>query len=211
MQLCCASLAGILLISISAAQDGSGTPPASAVARMSEAGAQQKALAARIGTWEVVATLWPKPGAAPVVTQGLIAERTMVGPFLQEIMRPAPHSAVPDFRRIDYLTFDRVEGRWKYVSMDTRFPVSIMPAWGLGGQVGSRDVTVYFEPQAFVGFGTEVEGRFMVSDMLISQLSPERELKVQHVTMADGSGTQWKLVTYEYTRRVASRPSGEPR
>ena len=56
----------------------------------------------------------------------------MIGSILQEVMQPVPGSAAPDFRRLDYLNYDRVEGRWKYVSMDTRFPVSIMPASGVG-------------------------------------------------------------------------------
>jgi hypothetical protein len=98
---------------------------ASAADRMQQAGPQELGLRSRTGTWEVITTMWPKPGAAPVVTRGLVAERAMVGPILQEIMRPAPGSSAADFRRIDYMHFDRVEGRWKYVSMDTRFPVSI--------------------------------------------------------------------------------------
>jgi len=125
----------------------------------------------------------------------------MIGPFLQEVMHPAPGSNSPEFRRIDYLTFDRVEARWKYVSMDTRFPVSIMPASGSAGEGDARKVSVHFEPQAFVGFGNAVEGRFMMSDLEISQTSPGHELKLQHVSMADGSGARWKFVTYEYTRR----------
>jgi hypothetical protein len=100
---------------------------------MSDPGAGAKELTARVGVWDVVFTMWPAPGAEPVVTRGLIAERTMIGPFLQEVMRPAPGSATPDFRRIDYLSYDRVEGRWKYVSMDTRFPAGIMPAWSFSG------------------------------------------------------------------------------
>lgn len=76
--------------------------------------------------------MWPAPDAEPIVANGLIAERIMIGPYLQEIMRPGPDGG-PDFRRIDYLSYDRVEGRWKYVSMDTRLPVSIMPASSFAG------------------------------------------------------------------------------
>src|SRR5581483_7824444 len=62
----------------------------SAAERMQQAGPQELGLRSRTGTWEVVTTMWPKPGAAPVVTRGLVAERAMVGPILQEIMRPGP-------------------------------------------------------------------------------------------------------------------------
>jgi hypothetical protein len=57
---------------------------ASAAARMSEAGPEQSELATQVGRWDVVASLWPAPGAEPIVTRGLVAERTMIGPILQE-------------------------------------------------------------------------------------------------------------------------------
>ncbi|HEV8577664.1 MAG TPA: DUF1579 family protein [Thermoanaerobaculia bacterium] len=172
-----------------------------AAQRMSKPGPEEEQLTQRAGVWDVVATLWPAPGAEPIVSKGLIAERTMIGPLLQEIMRPAPGSATPDFRRIDFLTYDRVEGRWKYVSMDTRFPVSIMPAWSFGGERNGV-LTLYFEPLAFVGFGKEVEGRMMRSDMVITHPSADHELKQQHFVMADGTGKEWLAVQYEYTRRT---------
>jgi hypothetical protein len=33
--------------------------------------------------------LWPAPGAQPIVSRGIIAERAMIGPILQEIMHRA--------------------------------------------------------------------------------------------------------------------------
>ena len=174
--------------------------PPSAAERMSQPGPEENALHQEGGSWDVVASLWPAPGAQPIVTRGLVAERTMIGPYLQEIMKPGPGSQAADFRRLDYLEFDRVEGRWKYVSMDTRFPVSIMPAWS-SGPARDGKITLQFQPQAFVGFGPAVEGRFMTSDMVISSQGAGKMLKEQHVTMADGTGASWLFVRYEYTRR----------
>ncbi len=171
-----------------------------AAQRMSELGPEEKKLRGWIGEWDVIASLWPAPGAQPIVSRGIIAERAMIGPILQEIMHPTSGSPTADFKRLDYLNFDRVEGRWKYVSMDTRFPVSIMPAWSFGPQHEGK-ITVEFNPQAFVGFGKDVAGRFMVSDMVISQPAPDRTLKEQHVTMADGTGRTWQFVRYDYQRR----------
>ncbi|MHA6643482.1 hypothetical protein [Mesorhizobium sp. A623] len=171
-----------------------------AAQRMSEPGPLEQMLAKQTGTWDVVASLWTAPGAQPIVARGLVAERTMIGPILQEIMKPAPGGTTPDFTRIDYLNFDRVEGRWKYVSMDTRFPVSIMPARSFGPAIDGK-IDVQFEPQGFVGFGPEVEGRFMVSDMAISSSDVDHMLKEQHVMMANGTGKSWLFVRYEYTRR----------
>jgi hypothetical protein len=175
-------------------------PAPSAAQRMNEPGAEEKALAARAGTWDVVITIWPQPGAKPTVTRGVIAERTMIGNLLQETMRPAPGSTVPDFRRIDYLSYDRVEGRWKYVSMDTRFPVSIMPAWSFGGERDGK-LTLYFEPLGFVGFGPQVEGRLTRSDMVITRPAADRDTKQQHFIQSNGTGAEWLFIQYEYTRR----------
>ncbi len=173
----------------------------SAAESMSRAGPEEKSLSQQSGAWDVVVSLWPEPGAKPVVTRGLVAQRAMIGPILQEVMQPAPGSQVADFRRIDYLNFDRVEGRWKYVSMDTRFPVSIMPASNFGPARDDGKIALQFAPQAFVGFGSAVEGRFMVSDLVISSPGPDQVLKEQRVTMADGTGRSWLFVRYEYTRR----------
>jgi hypothetical protein len=53
------------------------------------------------------------------------------------------NSSAADFRRLDHLTYDRVEGRWKYVSMDTRLPVNIMPAWSFRGEQEGK-ITLQF-------------------------------------------------------------------
>ena len=100
----------------------------------------------------VVSTLRLTPDAPPMVSRSLIAERKMVGVYLEEVMKPALGSDAPDFRRICYLTYFRVEGRWQYVSLDTRFPVGIMPAYSFG-KGSDRELTLKFEPLGFVGFG----------------------------------------------------------
>ena len=199
------SAAGLLVLAAGASASAGAGPspvgaPQAAAQRMSQAGKEEAELQEQAGDWNVVASLWPSPNAQPIVTRGLVAHRTMIGPFLHEVMQPEPGSPGPDFRRLDYLNFDRVEGRWKYVSMDTRFPVSIMPAWSFG-PAHTSEITLQFEPQAFVGFGPQVEGRFMVSSLTISQPGPGRMLKEQRVAMADGTGRSWVLARYEYNRR----------
>jgi uncharacterized protein DUF1579 len=182
------------------AQNTSAPTQPSAAERMAQPGPEEKWLHRFGGTWDVTASLWPAPSAKPVIARGLVAQRAMIGPILQEIMQPAPGSQAADFRRLDYLNFDRVEGRWKYVSMDTRFPVSIMPASSSGSARGGK-IDVQFAPQAFVGFGTEVEGRLMISDMQISMPDPDHVITEQHVMMADGTGKSWLFARYDYTRR----------
>src|SRR6266540_1687355 len=131
---------------------------------------------------------------------GLIAERTMVGLFLQEVMKPAPGSTTPDFRRISYLHYNRVEGRWKYVSLDTRFPAGIMPAWSFENEVGGK-LTLQFEGLAFAGWGREVEGWLMRSNYVITRENDDHEFARQFWTRADGTGREWLAVEYEYTRK----------
>jgi hypothetical protein len=167
---------------------------------MQQPGPESEQLARGTGTWEVVTTLRLTPDAAPVVSTGVIAERTMVGLYLQEVMKPAPGSKTPDFRRIAYLYYNRVEGRWQYVSMDTRFPVGIMPAWSFEKSAGDK-LRLEFENIAFVGLGQDVEGRMVHSNLVITRESDNHDLSQQYWTQADGSGRQWLAVQYEYTRK----------
>jgi hypothetical protein len=124
----------------------------------------------------------------------------MVGVFLQEIMTPAPGSSVPPFQRIAYLGYNRVEGRWQYVSLDTRFPVGIMPAWSFDAQ-NARQLTLMFEPIAFVGLGSEVEGRMTRSNLIISRNTDDHDRAQQFFVRADGTGRPWLAVQYDYTRK----------
>ncbi len=195
-----ATLTTLTAVGALPAQPAGDAAPGSAIARMQERGPEAEALARRVGAWDVVMTLRPTPDAAPVVTSGMIAERTMVGPFLAEVMRPTPGSDTPDFRRVSYLTYNRVEGRWQYVSLDTRFPAGIMPAWSY--EPGDeRTLTLQFEGLGFVGFGSEVEGRLTRSNYVLTREREDREIAQQYWTQADGSGRTWLAVQYEYTRR----------
>lgn len=182
------------------AQATESAPQRSAIERMQEPGAEARELARRAGSWSVVMTLRPTPDAAPVVTTGLVADRAMIGLFLQEVMKPEPGSGVPPFRRISYLTYNRVESRWQYVSLDTRFPAGIMPAWSFDKGTDST-LTLQFEGLGFVGFGPEVEGRLTRSNYVMTRNRDDHEIARQYWTQADGSGREWLAVQYEYKRR----------
>jgi hypothetical protein len=65
------------------------SPAASAAERMNELGPENAAMAAYAGLWDVTETVWDKPGGNPVTTTGLVAERRMIGSYLQEFIRPA--------------------------------------------------------------------------------------------------------------------------
>ena len=195
------ALASALLVSLSsaAATDSKPTAP-SAAQRMQQPGPEEQQLRQRAGTWTVKATFRPTPDAQPMITEQLVAERKMVGLYLEEVMHPDAGAKMPDFRRLAYQYYSRVEGRWQCVSMDTRFPVGIMPAYSFANESDGK-LTMEFESLAFVGLGSEVAGRMIRSNLEITRDSANHEFVRQYWVQADGTGQRWLAVEYEYTRR----------
>ncbi|MBR0655852.1 hypothetical protein [Plastoroseomonas arctica] len=192
-------LCALIFASIAAPAVGFAQPAPSAEVRMNELGSENARLAQRIGTYDVVLTSWSAPGAEPTTIRA-VAERTTVGSILQEVITFPPGPPGSDFRRIDYLSFNRVEGRWKYVSMDARFPVGIMWATSFGrGQDGR--FTVVFEPFALAGPGAGVTGQMVSMDQAVIELDADHDAKEQRFMLADGTGVMWLANRYAYTRR----------
>jgi len=92
-----------------------------------EIGEENALMAQRAGVWDVTETVWDAPGAVPTTTKW-VAERRMVREFLEEVLEPTVAVPASKIQRIDYLSYHRIEGRWKYVSMDTRASVGLIPA-----------------------------------------------------------------------------------
>jgi hypothetical protein len=198
-------LPGIAMAQAVAPVDSNAAPPTaqSAAEKLLALGPEGQALAKRAGTWDVTFTSWDKPGAAPVTVSGLVAERQMIGPMLQEILHPVPGASVPSFTRVDDLTFNRIEGRWDYMSMDTRVANGLMVAWSLDRDPGER-IFVSFQPFATAGSGPDVTGRMMRMEQVIIRQDADHDVKDQYFTPADGVGTKWLAKRYSYTRRVPS-------
>jgi hypothetical protein len=171
-----------------------------AIERMNEPGPEAARLAKRAGVWDLTITMRPAPDAKPLVWKDLVAERKMVGVFLEEVIRPAPGSGQADFRRISYLTYNRIEGRWQYVSLDTRFPAGIMPAYSVDRQ-SPEHVVLEFESLAFPGWGEAVDGWMLRSSYAVTVEDNDHELARQYWTRADGSGERWLGVEYRYVRQ----------
>lgn len=172
----------------------------SASVQMNELGPENQAIAQQAGVWDVTETVWEAPGAVPTVTNGLVAERRMIGSALQEILRPASDVSGAGTKRIDYLSFNRVEGRWEYVSIDTRAPVGIMTASSFTRDDDGK-VTLIFQPFAVAGPGPDVTGQMLRMDEIIVRQGPDRDVKEQHFIMADGTGRTWLAHRYAYVRR----------
>ena len=188
---------GLSVLTASRVPAPAAPPGRTAATPMSGLGPENSQLASQVGTWDVVETVWASPEAVPASTHG-VAERRMVGAFLQEILRPVAGSA--DILRIDYLSYNRVEGRWKYVSMDTRAPVGIMSAASFGrGAKGQIDLT--FEPFALPGSETAAAGQLLQMRQVILRQDRDHDRKDQYFVPADGSGEARLAHRYVYARR----------
>jgi len=173
----------------------------SAMKRLNELGPENAKIEQRVGLWDVTETVWAAPGVTPVTTTGLVAERTMMGQLFQEFIRPLTDTSHKEIKRTELLSFNRVEGRWEYVSFDTRAPVGLMTAWSSSGGDGAT-IDLVFAPFAFVGAGTEVTGQMLRMEQVIKYQDADHDVKDQYFTMADGTGTRWLAHRYAYTRRL---------
>jgi len=172
----------------------------SSAGTLNELGAEGKVLAQRVGTWDVTETVWASPGASPVTTKGLLAERVLMGTLLQEVIRQPGAAANKTVQRTDLLSYNRLEGRWGYVSFDTRAPVGLMPAWSRGRGDG-RTIELMFTPFAVPTSGTTTTGQFILMEQSIRFEDPDHDVKEQYFTLSDGTGTKWLAHRYSYARR----------
>ncbi|MFZ6642528.1 hypothetical protein ACO0LL_22575 [Undibacterium sp. TC4M20W] len=181
------------------------TPPAPTAtditpASMNMLGREGDALASRVGLWDVVETAWSRPGATPEIIRGQVAERRMVGLYLQELLHPSADAVGKGVNRLDYLGFNRVTGRWEYLSMDARVAVGLMPAGSFDKDNVER-IRVQFDPFVVPGSGNVVTGQLLRMEQVYEKSGPDNEVKNQYFILADGSGTKWLAHQYIYTRR----------
>ena len=190
----------VAMSSVVATAQTTSVEPTTPTERLNQLGPEGQALARRAGTWDVTFTNWDAPGAEPTVVTGLVAERRMIGPMLEEVLRPAPNAVGIPFVRIDDLTFNRLEGRWQYVSMDSRVPFGLMTAASLDADPEQR-VFVTFTPFATTGSGPAASGQMFRMEQVIQRQDDDHETKDQYFTPAGGTPTKWLAKRYSYTRR----------
>lgn len=202
-----ATLGGAALASLSATRALSQTlKPAAEPAglsmsdRLDEPGPEAHFLEGRVGLWDVTETAWPAPASTPITGRGLLAERVMIGSLLQEFLRPPTDKAHAAVKRTDLLCYNRLDGRWDYVSFDTRDPVGLMPAWSLG-RGDPHLIEFSFAPFAVPGGGTASTGQFLRMRQEIITKDADHDVKEQYFTLADGRATEWLGHRYEYARR----------
>ena len=186
-----AAFSGLLLAGCASTSPAHSAPPAD----RPRATERDSLIAARTGLWDVTETVWASPGAAPVTTTGLVAERRIIGTMLQEVLRVGENPSSP-VDRIDYLRYSRSEGHWDYVSMDTRADVGIMPAWSFAAGDNTR-IDLTFAPFALP------TGMMLHMTEVITFEGPDRDRKDQQFLVADGTGRAWLAHRYVYVRRRA--------
>ena len=168
--------------------------------RLNALGPEADRLAQRIGLWDVVETVWASASARPVITRGLVAERVMYGSLLQELLRAREDDRQPAVARTDMLSFNRLEGRWGYVSFDTRAPVGLMPAWS--SDAGNAEmISLSFAPFAVPGPGADAGGQLLRMEQIIRFTDATHDVKDQYFMLADGTATRWLAHRYAYARR----------
>ncbi len=172
-------------------------------------GPEGQALAKRAGTWDVTFTNWSKAGAPPESTSGLVAEREMIGSMLEERLHTVSGSGGKAWTRIDDLLYNRLDGRWDYMSMDTRAPVGLMPAYSLGRDPVDR-IMISFVPFATPGEGATPTGQLLRMEEVIHAIDADHEVKDQYFMPADGVATKWLAKRYSYTRRRSGGAVNDP-
>lgn len=154
------------------------------------------ALSEQEGSWSVVDTFKAGPDMAPEVSKGLLAERRMVGSFLEETLHTS-ETLKP--LRIDYLGYDATAGQWRYVSIEARIPVAPMSASSFERDAPER-ITVRFEPFAAPPVAAGWAGRMLRMEEVITRDGPDHETKDQYFILADGSARRWLAHRYDYRR-----------
>ncbi|CAN7474201.1 hypothetical protein LJR066_003024 [Acidovorax sp. LjRoot66] len=169
--------------------------------KLNEFGPEAKALVQRAGIWDVTITNWEKPGATPTVQTGLVAERRMIGPMLEEVLRTVPGAPGAAFTRADFLTFNKQEGRWQYMSMDGRVPDGMMVAYSIDPDPEQR-IFMSFLPFASPNIiGDIAIGQFWRMEQVITRQDADHEVKDQYFTLAGSAPVKWRGISYSYTRR----------
>jgi hypothetical protein len=151
------------------------------------------------GNYEVTMQIWPKPGAQAIPLGTFKVTRQFIGNFLQEIMEPLPGTNTPPFSRITYLSFNKINMRWEYVVMDTRFPVMMFETSFDGKIIDGKELITYlpsFPIPAMIG--KELAGQMAKQrrDFIIE--SPERDSMHQYWTLP--SGKEYLAIEYVYKR-----------
>jgi hypothetical protein len=85
--------------------------------------ARYELISRQVGNWTTRQRVWSSPGTEPIELPPMVVSRRMVrGVFLEEVMEAAPGSDQDPFTRVAYLSFNPINRRFEYVTLDSRYP-----------------------------------------------------------------------------------------
>ena len=175
------------------------TGQAQTVSPIQQKTAESERLKKMAGKWLVTMSLRPTSDAVPLIQQGLVAERRMVGDFcLNESMQPGSGAKIPAFERISNLAYNVNENRWDYMSVDTRITAGIMYFMNFESDLDS--ITSYITSFPYPGFGPDLKGRgqSVYTRNVIIRKDDDHDMVKQYWRLTDKP--EWLAVQYEYTR-----------
>jgi hypothetical protein len=189
-------LAAALILSLgggAAAQTAPASLPAST--RLAMPGDQHRWLEPLVGSWTVEMLVYPGPGAAPFVSQGLRATRewTLGGRYLREELRGAVMGN--ESARDAILGFNRLDGRFELVTVDTFEPGQMFYA-GRDEPTPTRFSLHGDSTEA--GMGAEPTGRRRDLRFEFEIQGPDRN--IQRIFVRYPGGAEFLFVEQRFTR-----------
>jgi hypothetical protein len=173
------------------------TAPASlpASTRLAMPGEQHRWLEPLVGNWTVEMLVYPGPGAAPFVAQGLQAKRewTLGGRYLREELRGSVMGN--DSARDAILGFNRLDGRFELVTVDTFEPGQMFYA-GRDEPTPTRFSMHGDSTEA--GMGAEPTGRRRDLRFEFEIQGPDRN--IQRIFVRYPGGSEFLFVEQRFTR-----------
>jgi Protein of unknown function (DUF1579) len=152
-----------------------------------------------VGTWDVRTRIWTGPGVAPVRLPPATARRRLIGDtLLEEVMTPASRSVQDPFVRMAYFSYNRVNQRYEWLSMDTRAP-QMMYERSLNGHEKNA-VSLYLDSFVLPQWGKATYAAFRQRRVFEFELN--RQVVRQYWTPLSGEDSvEFLAVEYVYVRQ----------
>ncbi len=140
---------------------------------------------------------WNDSADKPMLVANYVAERTMHGHFLEEVMHPA-NAADKPFQRIIYLNYNYANSRWEYIVLDTRYPVMMFETT-MANEKDNKQLNLYLS--SFVmppGWIDKNGGQLTKQHRVINFMNKDKTVMQQYWTIPGGK--EFLAVQYTYTR-----------
>lgn len=151
-----------------------------------------------VGKWKAVQSVYSREGKI-LVQDTFKVERKMIGNFLQEIMEPLVSTQTNSFTRISYLSYNRVNLRWEYIVLDTRFPLMMFET--SASQQIDKDKSIHLYLGAFIlppFFGKEYTGQLTKEHRIITFKDSNTYIHEQYWTMP--AAKEFLAIKYVFTK-----------